>query len=145
MFFCQYQNSLDENNLLEVPENFREALAGKVIVTQGFERNLLVLPLEYFQGLCRLISGLNIADPLTRSLQKLLIGNASFCEIDSSGKIILTDYLKNFAGLKSTVISVGIGKYYEVWSQEHWHEQENILQDAQTNSTRFASVDLSGL
>ena len=145
MFFGQYHYPFDENYRVEIPENFRELLAGQVVVTQGFDRNILVLPVEAFQDLARLVMALNIADPLARGLMRMLLGNASYSKIDQSGTIGVQGSLKEFAGLQTGVVLVGQGKYFEVWSQALWHQQEVYLQDAEANSQRFTSMNLAGL
>lgn len=145
MFYGQYHNQFKENNRLEIPANFRELLAGRVVITQGFDRNILALSLEAFEDLSRLVMALNITDPLARGLMRMLLGNASFLEIDQSGAISLKGSLKEYAGLDSEVVLVGQGKYFELWSRAVWHEQEIDLQDAEANSQRFASINLGGL
>jgi MraZ protein len=145
LFYGQYHNQFKENNRLEIPANFRELLAGRVVITQGFDRNILALSLEAFEDLSRLVMALNITDPLARGLMRMLLGNASFLEIDQSGAISLKGSLKEYAGLDSEVVLVGQGKYFELWSRAVWHEQEIDLQDAEANSQRFASINLGGL
>lgn len=145
MFIGQYQCSLEENNRLGLPAAFRDLLAGGLVITQGFERNILILPAEKFQNLSQLVSSLNIADPLARGLQRMLLGNAAYGSMDASGLISLPDTLKDFAQLTSRVVLVGQGNYLEVWSQNMWQQQEVNLQDAEANSSRFISMNLTGL
>ena len=144
MFIGQYQSSFKVNNQLEIPANFQNLLSGQVVITQGFERNILILPVEVFQDLSRLVMALNIADPLARGLMRMLFGNAQYSEIDSSGLISLPDRLKEFAGLTGDVVLIGQGKYIEIWSGEAWHKQSQDLQDVEANSQRFASLSLAG-
>jgi MraZ protein len=145
LFFGQYHYPFDEDYRVEIPASFRELLAGQVVVTQGFDRNILVLSVEAFQDLTRLVMSLNIADPLARGLMRMLLGNASYSKIDQAGTISLQGSLKDFAGLQTDVVLVGQGKYFEVWSQALWHQQELFLQDAEANSQRFTSMNLAGL
>ena len=145
MFFGQYHYPFAEDYRVEIPASFRELLAGQVVVTQGFDRNILVLSVEAFQDLTRLVMSLNIADPLARGLMRMLLGNASYSKIDQAGSISLQGSLKDFAGLQTSVVLVGKGKYFEVWSQALWHQQELYLQDAEANSQRFTSMNLAGL
>lgn len=144
MFIGQYQSSFKVNNQLEIPANFQNLLSGQVVITQGFERNILILPVEVFQDLSRLVMALNIADPLARGLMRMLLGNAQYSEIDSSGLISLPDRLKEFAGLIGDVVLIGQGKYIEIWSGDAWHKQSQDLQDVEANSQRFASLSLAG-
>ncbi|MCX6080065.1 MAG: division/cell wall cluster transcriptional repressor MraZ [Chloroflexi bacterium] len=145
MFIGHYQSSFKETSQVEIPAIFRETLMGQVVVTQGFDRNLLVLPVDVFQDLSRLVVALNIANPLARSLMRILLGNASYVQIDQSGSINVPAALKEFAGLVDGVVLVGQGKYFEVWSQAGWQRQELDLQDAEVNSTRFTSLNLAGM
>lgn len=145
MFIGLYHLSFDQNNHIEIPKSLRELFAGQAVVTQGFERNLLVLPVDTFQNLFRLVAALNIADPLGRGLQRMLLGNASYATIDESGTLSLPEPLKEFARLASEVVMVGQGNYLEVWSLAAWQQQEINLQDADANSNRFVSMNLAGI
>jgi len=136
---------VNEQFKILLPEIFFGQFSGHVVVTQGFDQNILAMPVEAFQGLSKLLMGLNIADPLARSLQRLLLGNASFLEIQSDGTIILPERLSKFAGVDSEIVIIGQGKYFEVWSKTLWQHQEFILQDVESNCQKFASMDLSGM
>jgi len=144
MFLGQHQTSLKLNSELEIPTSFRNLLSGQVVVTQGFDRNILVLPVDVFQNLSRLVTALNIADPLARKLMRMLLGNAFYSEIDPIGTIKLGEHLKEFASLVGNVVLIGQGKYFEVWSQDAWGKQELELQDVEANSERFSSLNLAG-
>lgn len=144
MFIGQHQALLRENNELEIPAGYRKLLADQVVITQGFDKNILVLPVDVFEDLSKLVMALNIADPLARSLMRMLLGNAVYSEIGSSGSLRLQNSLKEFAGLKWNVVLIGQGKYIELWSQDSWHQQEKDIQDADANSQRFTSLNLAG-
>ena len=88
---------------------------------------------------------LNIADPRARSLKRMLIGNAFYSEIDEHGTILLPVLLKEFAGLTSEVVWVGQGKYFEVWSSALWQKEELDLENAEANSQRFSTMNITGL
>jgi MraZ protein len=145
LFYGQHQRSIDKNNRVEVPANLRAALDGRVVITQGFDRNLLALPEAVFNELTRLLTALNMADPLARGLMRMLLGNATYCDIDEAGSVVIPPKLEQLAGLESETVWVGQGKYLEIWSQLLWDEQELALQDAEANSQRFISMNLSGL
>lgn len=144
MFFGQYHQTVG-NHPLEIPAIFRGDLDGRVVVTQGFDRNLLAMPVENFESLARLVTALSITDPLARGLMRMLLGNATFCDISHVGNILIPNILKTFAGLDREIVWVGQGKYLELWSGELWSQQQQDLQDANANATRFVSMNLAGL
>lgn len=117
-------------------------MADGAILTQGFDRNILVFTKPAFQEIALMVRRLNLADPLARSLHRMLLGNASPIEIDSNGSINLPEALKEFAGLDKQIVLIGQGDYFEIWSQAQWDPQETTLRDAEANSQRFAGMDL---
>jgi MraZ protein len=143
LFLGQHHFSFDKNNRVMIPAGFAELLAEGAIVTQGFDRNILVFSKAAFQELAQIIRRLNIADPLARSLHRMLLGNASSLEIDAAGSISLPAKLKEFAGLGQQLVLVGQGDYFEIWSQTSWEPQEAELNDADSNSQRFVSMNLA--
>ena len=63
-----------------------------------------------------------------RSLQRLLVGNASDVEMDGAGRILLPPLLRQFAGLNKDVVLVGQGAKFELWDDEKWNLQmDNAL------------------
>ncbi|MEE8288814.1 MAG: cell division/cell wall cluster transcriptional repressor MraZ, partial [Nitrosomonadaceae bacterium] len=68
-------------------------------------------------------------NPQTRSLQRLLVGNASDVEMDGAGRILVPPPLRQFAGLTKNVVLVGQGAKLELWEEEKWNQQiENSLE-----------------
>jgi len=142
MFLNQYQHSFDDKGRLTIPAKFRELPEDGAVVVQGLDRNLMVLPPAVFQVLYDRLLAMNLADPTARLLRRIILGNALQVSPDGAGRILLSQNLKNYAELKTDVVFVGQGDYFEVWSPELWNEQEVQVNDAQTNAQRFAALDL---
>jgi DNA-binding transcriptional regulator/RsmH inhibitor MraZ len=54
----------------------------------------------------------------------------------------IPDNLRAYAGLSESVLVIGQGDYFEIWSPDEWREQEVQLQDAAANAKRFAALEL---
>jgi MraZ protein len=143
MFVGQYRLSFDEQNQLPLPTRFWDLFSSGVVVTQGFDRNLIVFTSETFRGLSHRMSRVNMADPLARLMLRMFLGGASELEMDASGHIILPQTLKVFANIQNEAVLVGQGEYMEIWSSELWQAQEFNLQNAEANTNRFAALDIS--
>jgi MraZ protein len=143
VFLGQYRYSFDDKDRLMIPARFREMLADGAFLTQGFDRNLVILTPGAFQELYQLIMGLNVADPLARFLLRMILGSATELEIDESGRIGLPENLREFANLAGEAVLVGQGDYFEVWSPALWSQQQATLQDAEANAIRFVSLNLA--
>jgi MraZ protein len=142
MFLNQYHHCFDEKNRLTIPAKFRDQTAEGVTVVQGLERNLMVLPQPEFQILYDRLMEMNIADPEARLLRQIILGNAMPVTPDGSGRILLSQNLRDYAGLTSDVVFVGQGDYFEIWASEPWQKKQDQINDAETNAKRFSALDL---
>lgn len=143
MFLGKYPCKLDDHNRLVIPSAFRKQITGGLYITQGFDRNLLVLTTSAFEEIYRRVTLLNIADPLARLLLRLILGTASKLKIDQTGHIAIPDDLKEFAQIGEHNLMVGQGDYFEVWALELWNQQEFQLKDAEANSGRFSTLTVA--
>ncbi len=142
MFLGQYVHSFDDKNRLTVPARYRELIADGAFVVQGLDRNLMVLTPAAFEIIYQRIMAMNLTDPTARLLRRIILGSASQLDVDKSGRILLPQNLRDFAGLKSDAILVGQGDYFEIWEPALWQQQVNQVQDADANAQRFATLDL---
>ena len=140
MFLGQHPSLLNDDYNLSFPMKFGEMLTGSIYVTQGFDRNLLILTPSAFETIGQYISSLNIADPVARLLLRLIFGSACLLGIEENNKVRLPKNLAEFAGLKEKVIIVGQGDFCEIWSQEHWLEQESQLINVHENTKIFSNL-----
>jgi MraZ protein len=85
---------------------------------------------------------LNLTDPTARLLRRIILGNAQQIVPDGAGRMLISPNLREYADLKGEVVFVGQGDYFEIWSPELWQKQEELVQDAETNAQRFATLDL---
>ncbi len=143
MFLGKYPCKLDDDNRLLIPSAFRKQMTGGLYITQGFDRNLLVLTTSAFEEIYRRVTSLNIADPLARLLLRLILGTASKLKIDQTGHIAISEDLKEFAQIGEHNLMIGQGDYFEVWALELWNKQEVQLKDAEANSVRFSALTVA--
>jgi len=145
MFLGEYRHSLDNKDRLTVPVRYRELIVDGAYILRGFDRNLMVLNSKAFDAISRRLDQMSITDPLARALRRLIIGSATYLEIDKAGRILIPDFLCQKAGLSSDqdAILVGQGSYFEIWSSGEWALQQQALDQAEANTERFKVLDLS--
>lgn len=142
MFIGQYHTNFEGKSGLELPSHFKELLTGGAYITQGFDRNLLVLDSKAFHSIYGRMVGTNMADPLARQLVRLILGTAAPARVNEGGYLDIPERLSAFAALDSDVVLIGQGEYFEIWSSHEWSAQETSLFDVDANATRFAAFDL---
>ena len=143
MFLGKHYSRLDKNNRLPTPAVFREELATGLYLTQGFDRNLVVLTRSAFKAIYKTATALNVADPLARGLRRLILASAQEVHLDTKGNLAIPAELREFASLQGGVLVVGQGDYFEIWSPEQWENQAAQLQDADANASRFSGLTVA--
>jgi MraZ protein len=142
MFLGQYQHALDDKGRLTIPAAFRDALAEGAFISQGFDRNLMVMTSAYFQQVYERINAMSITDPSARLLRRLILSSAYQVEVDKAGRILLPQNLRQFLGMNGEAMVIGQGEYFEIFTPAEWSQQMQTLQDTEANAQRFQALDL---
>lgn len=119
--------NLDSKGRMAVPTRYRDALVrqceGQLVLTVDRDHCLLLYPLPDWEEIERKLVRLPSFNKQARRLQRLLIGHATECELDSAGRILLPPPLREFASLDKTVVLIGQGNKFEVWDEAGWNSR----------------------
>jgi len=143
MFLGQYEHNIDQKGRVTIPVRFRELLQDGAYVTQGFDEDLIVMPIPMFERLYNRINQLSLTDPDARLLKRLIFAGADKVEVDKAGRILIPQFLRQYAHLETSATVIGVGDYFEIWCPPLWIIQSNLLQDSTANGKRFSALDLS--
>ncbi|MDK2981825.1 MAG: transcriptional regulator MraZ [Chloroflexota bacterium] len=143
MFFGQFDHNLDDKGRLTIPSLYRDLLAERAYITQGFDDNLMVMQAEEFDSLYHKIKTMSITDSHARDLARMLFGNAVPLEMDKAGRILIPPFLREAAHLTTSVKLIGLGPYFELWSAEDWDAKAAIMNDGAERADRFKDLDLT--
>jgi MraZ protein len=142
MFLGRFEHTIDEKGRVIIPARFRELLAEGAYVTQGFDHNLIVLPAPAFHQMYENVNEMSMTDPTARQLKRFIFANAVQCDFDRAGRMLLPQYLRESVNLDGNAILVGVGDYFEIWSPKNWAQQNELLQDTDVTTQRFAALNL---
>jgi len=117
MFIGQYEHHLEAKNRLSIPSKFRSQLAKGAVLSQGLDGCLFLYPKATWDLLITKLSLLPLTRGDARSFTRSLSYGAVEVETDSLGRILIPDYLKAFASLKSTCIVAGAVERVEIWDK----------------------------
>ncbi len=135
MFIGEYQHTLDAKKRLAVPAKVRKELGDTAILTRGLDNCLFLYPIHEWQKLTEKLSQLPMGQGDTRSFLRLMLAGAAEVELDSLGRILVPDYLKNYAGLRTRVTIAGVYNRLEIWDEEQWANYKN---NAEKNTDMIA-------
>ena len=68
-----------------------------------------------------------------RNFVRIFLSGAVDVEIDALGRILIPDYLKEFAGLKEKAVITGLYKKLEIWDEGNWNDYKARM-ESQTDS-----------
>lgn len=122
MLIGQYEHTIDVKKRLALPSKFRGELGEKVIITKGIEHCLVVYTQKEWQTMSEKLSNLPISQMEARSFARNILSGAMEVCLDKLGRILVPDYLKNYAGLKKNVTICGLSNRLEIWDSEKWNE-----------------------
>lgn len=120
MFIGEYSHSIDPKRRVALPSKFRSELGSRVVVTRGLDASLFVYPMKVWEALAEKLGSLPIGESSTRSFTRLMLAGATDVELDSQGRVLIPDYLKEYAGLRKNVVVVGLYNRLEIWGEEKW-------------------------
>jgi MraZ protein len=126
MFYGEYVHSIDRKGRLILPAKFREAAKGnfveKFFVTRGLDTCLFMFSEEEWKTQEGKFKSISFTKQEARVFNRLYFSGAVEVVPDKQGRILLPQYLKDFAEIKRDVVVVGVSNRIEIWSQDKWEE-----------------------
>jgi MraZ protein len=135
MFIGEYQHSIDPKKRLAVPSKFRGELKNKVVLTRGLDKCLFIYPMKVWEKLANKLGTIPVGEAATRSFVRLMLAGAVDVEVDRQGRVLVPDYLKEYAGLHKNVIIAGLYDRLEIWDETKWNEYKK---SAEKNTDEIA-------
>ena len=120
MFLGEYTHTIDSKGRITIPAKFRNLLAAGLVVTRGFDQNLMLFPLDGWQELAERIAQRPLSDEDVRAFRRRVFSGAVDLVPDRRGRILLPPYLREFAKIDGDVVIAGMFNYLELWGNEAW-------------------------
>lgn len=128
MFIGEYAHNLDDKGRLAIPAKFRRELAKGAVVTRGLDNCLFLYTKTEWAKLAEKLAALPISQANSRAFSRLMLAGAMDVELDTQGRAILPEYLRQFANLKKSVVIAGLYNRLEIWDQENWSKYKGTTE-----------------
>ncbi|TAM38821.1 transcriptional regulator MraZ [bacterium] len=126
MFYGEFQHSIDRKGRLILPAKFRETAKNqfveKFFVTRGLDKCLFMFSEEEWRSQENKFKSMSFTKQQSRIFNRLLFSGAQEIAFDRQGRVLLPQYLKDFAGIKKDVMVVGVSNRIEIWSLDTWND-----------------------
>jgi MraZ protein len=128
IFIGNYTSKLDTGKgRTAIPAKFRQLLGKKAIVTQGFEKSLLLVKESEWESVTRQVTQASFLTGVSRQTERFLLGSAFEIDLDTQGRFIIPQALRKYAGLGENLVFVGVGNRVEIWDEKAWNSQQRYL------------------
>ena len=129
----EYQHTMDAKSRLFIPARLREDLGAVFYVTLSMDKCLAAYSAENW----KVFSDKVDAMPYVKQRKmRPLFAFAAKCELDSQGRVLLPQNLREYAGLTKNVTVVGCNNHAEFWDSEAWQ----AVQQIETTPENIAAV-----
>jgi len=124
MFYGEYLHSIDRKGRIILPAKFREVSKAnfieKFFVTRGLDKCLFMFSEEEWRLQEGKFKAISFTKQEARTFNRLYFSGAIEIVPDRQGRILLPQYLKDFAEIKKDVVIVGVSNRVEIWSKDKW-------------------------
>jgi len=121
----KYTNTLDPKGRVIIPAAFRYDLGDRFILTKGIEKCLYIYPeKEWLELVERLKKAMPSSKEANRKALRFFSSNATECEIDKQGRILIPQHLREYAFLSKELLFVGSLNKVEIWSSELYEDAD---------------------
>lgn len=126
MFYGEYVHSIDRKGRLILPAKFREVaktnFIEKFFATRGLDKCLFVFSEEEWRAQENKFKAISFTKQEGRTFNRIYFSGAMEIFPDRQGRILLPQYLKDFAEIKKEVVIVGVSNRIEIWATDRWNE-----------------------
>lgn len=141
MFLGEFTHNIDDKGRLTIPARFRGELAAGLVVTRGFDHNLMVYPKDEWEPVAEKIKGMPLTNPRARRLRWRIFSQAANLTPDRQGRILLPQELRDAVGIEGEAVIVGMYNYVEIWSVPAWDEVREIIEN-EDDAEQWADLPL---
>jgi MraZ protein len=136
MLIGEFRHTIDAKKRLALPAKFRKELGRSVIVTKGINNCLSVYTEKEWEIMSDKLGKLPVSQPEARGFARVILAGATEAELDKLGRILLPEYLKEYASLGKNVVITGLVNRLEIWNEEKW---DSYKSEAEKNVDDLAS------
>lgn len=141
MLIGEYTHTQDEKKRISLPAKFRKELGKKVVITRGLDNCLFMYTMKSWEVVAEKLGSLSMGAADTRGFNRFMLAGAVELDIDTNGRVLIPEFLRDYAGLGSKVVFAGVHSRVEVWNEVAWKAyQSKILKSADDLAEKLGEI-----
>lgn len=126
MLIGEYRHTLDSKGRVIIPAKFRQELGERFVITKGLDGCLFVYPLGEWEKVEIKLRQLPVNKKDARTFERFFFSGAVECEMDSQGRVLIPQNLRDYAGVDEEIIIIGVSTRLEIWSKSNWENYNDV-------------------
>lgn len=116
---------IDPKGRLHLPTSFANVLkkSSRVVVTNSVFRGEKFLDFHSLAEWSKLEARIALLPQLkseVQSFQRFYLSSGEVIELDSQSRVLIPQHLREYAGLGSEIVLIGMGRKIEIWNDKKW-------------------------
>lgn len=141
----EFDCKLDAKGRLSVPSSLKKQLPDVerdgLIVSRGFEQNLIIYPKKVWEGIIAEMMKLNMYVPENRDFVRKFQRGATELSLDAAGRVLLPKSLTDFANIGSEVVLACQLDKVEVWDKKAY---DSLFDESPEDFAKLAEKVMGG-
>ncbi len=126
MFYGEYSHSIDKKGRIIIPSKFRDVVRDmcieKLYVTRGLDECLFMFSEAEWKTQENKFKSMPFTKREVRKFKRLFFSGAVEVTPDKQWRILLPDYLRDYAKLSKNIMIVGVSSRIEIWDKKKWQD-----------------------
>jgi MraZ protein len=128
VFRGAFPATMDAKMRMSIHVGFRQFLREndleKLVLTFHLDGCLLAFPASEYGKIIAKLDERPAFDERANRLRRRLIAQSYELSLDKQGRILIPQFLREHAALKTEIVQAGVGRRFEIWALERWRERE---------------------
>lgn len=118
----EFPAKLDAKGRFALPSAFRNYFVEGVAISRAQDKCLKCLSVPDYQARLKGLTAKASGTRQDRNIVRAITSGTRVQNLDSQGRVLLTDQLRTYASLDKEIVIIGVGSAAEIWSKEGWEE-----------------------
>lgn len=141
MLIGEYKHTIDAKKRMALPAKFRKELGSTVVLTYGLDKCLFVYSISEWERVMEKLSSLSMGQASTRGFNRFMLAGAVETDVDSLGRVVIPDFLKEFASLTESVVVAGVHPRAEIWDEGAWNAYKaGVAREADSLAEKLGEI-----
>ncbi len=128
MLLGEYIHTLDDKNRMSLPIKFRKEMGKSIIIAPWLDNCLSIFTEKEWQKVSSKLSDSSMVASDNRSFSRFMFGQAVVVDVDTNGRILIPENLKNRSNLSNKVVVIGVQNRAEIWNEQSWNEYKKLVE-----------------